>query len=191
MANSRLCSIPDCGKKHYAKGVCHAHYQRRNKYGDPLGGGTSRGEPIRFIRDIALQTKGFECLAWPFYTTKDGYGRAFLDGRATLVHRYICGQVNGSPPEPEYEAAHSCGNRICVNPHHLSWKTHAGNMADRFLHGTHNRGSRNGISKLTESQAREILALKGTASHREIGLLFGVSRSAVWNIHSGRLWGWL
>lgn len=191
MANSRLCSIPDCGKKHYAKGVCHAHYQRLKKHGAPLGGGTSRGETIKFIRNVALQTRGLECLVWPFSRDQDGYSKASLGGKSTLVHRYICELVNGAPPSQKHEAAHNCGNRSCVNPNHLSWKTHTGNMADKLIHGTHNRGARNGISKLNEEQVREILSLKGKASLREIGLLFGVSSSAVWNIHSGRLWGWL
>lgn len=38
MANTRLCSIPDCGKPVYIKsrGWCKAHYSRWQKYGDPL-----------------------------------------------------------------------------------------------------------------------------------------------------------
>ncbi len=42
MANSRLCSIPDCNKPHYGRGYCSAHYERFKKYGNPLGGGPAR-----------------------------------------------------------------------------------------------------------------------------------------------------
>lgn len=31
------CKIPDCNKKFYAKELCKSHYERLNKYGDPLG----------------------------------------------------------------------------------------------------------------------------------------------------------
>lgn len=31
-----LCSIADCPYKYYAKGFCHRHWTRNNKYGDPL-----------------------------------------------------------------------------------------------------------------------------------------------------------
>ena len=32
----KICSIPDCDKKHYAKGYCRKHYEKFRKYGDPL-----------------------------------------------------------------------------------------------------------------------------------------------------------
>lgn len=32
----KLCSIEDCGRKHYAKGYCKKHYTSFIKYGDPL-----------------------------------------------------------------------------------------------------------------------------------------------------------
>lgn len=34
MANPRLCSIPECGKPHKAKGYCDKHYQRLQSHGD-------------------------------------------------------------------------------------------------------------------------------------------------------------
>lgn len=38
MAHSRVCSIPDCGKSHYAHGWCESHYKRWRRHGDPLAG---------------------------------------------------------------------------------------------------------------------------------------------------------
>lgn len=34
MAGSRLCSIPECGKRHFGLGYCGAHYSRLRRYGD-------------------------------------------------------------------------------------------------------------------------------------------------------------
>jgi hypothetical protein len=36
VANSGLCSIPDCGKPAKARGWCSAHHERWRKNGDPL-----------------------------------------------------------------------------------------------------------------------------------------------------------
>lgn len=44
MAESRLCSIPDCSKPHMARGWCRLHYTRWQKHGDPLAGG--RDNPV-------------------------------------------------------------------------------------------------------------------------------------------------
>lgn len=35
MADTRLCSIDGCGKRHKARGLCSAHYAKLLKYGDP------------------------------------------------------------------------------------------------------------------------------------------------------------
>lgn len=42
------CSVENCGRAVLAKKLCHAHYNRLRKYGDPLKGGllpTSKGSP--------------------------------------------------------------------------------------------------------------------------------------------------
>lgn len=35
MATTKICSLPDCGKKHYAKGWCNFHWQRWRRHGAP------------------------------------------------------------------------------------------------------------------------------------------------------------
>lgn len=42
MANSRLCSIPDCGKPVRSKGWCNSHYLRHLIHGTPTGGSDYR-----------------------------------------------------------------------------------------------------------------------------------------------------
>ncbi len=53
------------------------------------------------------------------------------------------------------------------------------------------RGEQNGNNKLTEADAREIVALKGKFSQRELAAMFNVSRSAIVSIHNGRNWRWI
>jgi hypothetical protein len=193
MANSRLCSIPDCGKSHYANGYCSSHNHRFRKHGDPLGGRAPNGESLRFIHEVAIFHTGDECLAWPFCKISDGYGTIRIDGKAAYAHRYICELVRGTPPTPEHEAAHSCGkgHEGCISPIHLDWKTTAQNQADRLEHGTHNRGERHGLSKLVEAEAREIIALKGVETQRKLAKRFGVSQPTISEIHAGKKWAWL
>ncbi|ALC11214.1 HNH endonuclease [Sphingopyxis sp. 113P3] len=36
MANARLCTIRECGKRLYCRGLCESHYWKLRTYGDPL-----------------------------------------------------------------------------------------------------------------------------------------------------------
>ncbi|MBB3521072.1 hypothetical protein [Rhizobium sp. BK456] len=189
----RICSISDCGKRRHGSRYCRAHYDRLRKYGDPLGGGTFQGEPLRFIHEVALHHVGDDCLTWPFGRNTSGYGQVWNGGKPFVVSRYVCELVHGAPPTPEHEAAHSCGkgSQGCISPGHLSWKTPADNNADRLLHGTHNRGERSGVAKLTEVDVLEIIALKGKETQTKLAKRFGVAIGTIANIHVGRNWAWL
>lgn len=189
----KICSVDWCGKPHYGKGFCRAHYMRLRNHGDPLGGRTPPGELMRFIREVVLKHTSSECLTWPFGTDAAGYGRVHIDGKQHVVSRYVCEFVNGPPPTPKHDAAHACGNghEACIAPAHLSWKTRAENMADTLIHGTHNRGERQGSSKLTEHQVHEIRRLKGSLTISEIGRLFGIDQSHVSAVQRRKAWAWL
>lgn len=194
MANSRLCSIPDCDKPHYCNGFCKMHYTRILRHGDPSGGRTPRGEPLRWVHEVALSHTGNDCLMWPYSRGDHGYGKlTTADGKRVGAHRYLCELVHGAPPTTKHEAAHSCGRGHlgCVSLHHLEWKTRAENEADKLIHNTHQRGERHGRSKLTERQVIEIINLKGIESQINIAKRFGVSPGTVADIHCGKKWAWL
>lgn len=190
MAISRLCSIPDCGKRHEARGFCQKHYIRLMKFGSPYGGGTFEGEPMQWIEDH----KGFdgrECLIWPYAIQGNGYSIIKIGKRNIGAYRLMCIKVHGEPPSPKHEASHSCGNRKCVNPTHLRWDTRAGNQADRLAHGTHNRGSRSKFAKLTPDDVIRIRELYGTMKQVDLAEMFGVSRSTVRGIAARAHWAWV
>ena len=192
MAATRLCSIPGCGKNHFGRGYCNAHYLRLRKHGDPLGGRTAPGSCLEWI-NIHLDHEGDGCLKWPYADDGKGYGVANVDGRQQYAHRIICERVYGAPPTELHEVAHSCGRGQfgCVNPKHLRWATRAENHADKLQHGTHNRGERCPTVRITEDQARQILALKGVMMQKDIAAMFGVTFGHVSSIHRGKRWGWL
>lgn len=193
MATFRLCSIPGCGKRHKAHGWCNPHYMRWLAHGDPLGGRTPPGDPDRYLREFLFSYEGNECQFWPYGKGSNGYGLIKQNGRNALVHRIVCEQANGAPPDDFHEAAHSCGNGHlgCATKRHLSWKTHLENDADKIAHDTLPRGERSGRTILTEDDVRAIRLLKGTQPQRAIADKYGVSVTSVSQIQNRHRWGWL
>lgn len=188
MATKRICSIDECSKPHRAHGWCAAHYFRFRKHGDPLGGRTPIGEPYSFLENTVLSFEGEECLIWPYGTGSTGQGMIWRDGKKRVVSRIVCEHEYGPPPTPKHEAAHNCGkgHEGCVNRKHLRWATHIENMADQLIHGTSNRGERNGSAKLTEAQVLEIRAASDTQA--TIANRFGVSQATVSQIIKLQKW---
>lgn len=184
------CTIEGCERPAQVAGICMAHYKRRRRHGDPLGGRTRNGECLEFIETIALKYEGDDCLTWPFARDQNGCGKVWADGRLHYASRYVCERAHGAPPSTRHEAAHSCGNgRLgCVAQNHLRWATPAENQADKILHGTTNRGSRHGMSKLTEQQVTEIRSLIGTMTHAAIARRFDISSSQISSIASRKEW---
>ena len=61
-------------------------------------------------------------------------------GQFVYAHRWVLELAVGPPPFDRAEAAHApliCNNPSCVSPKHLRWATHAENMADTVIDGTH------------------------------------------------------
>lgn len=195
MANSFLCSIPDCDNPARARGWCTKHYQRWKHHGDPQAEVRKRapdGAPLRFYKDVALTYDGDDCLTWP-YGKIAGRAQIIYEGDNHFVARLLCEHVYGPPPSPSHEAAHSCGHGhlACINRNHLRWATRAENVADKLIHGTHNRGERHPTVKLTETDIHEIRRLRGVETRRSLAKRFGVSHGSINDIYTGRTWAWL
>lgn len=148
------------------------------------------GAPIAFVRSV-LQSETDECIIWPFSLSM-GYGQLWVDGVRDRAHRLVCIKAHGQPPFADAFACHSCGNRACVNPRHIRWADQIENMADKLRHGTSNRGSRHGMSRLTEGQVRVIKRrLKHGAKQNCLAKSYGVSKQTINYIASGKTWAWL
>ena len=194
VAADPVCKIEGCGKpaggRNTARGWCRSHYDRWRTHGNPLAGNTPRGSCRDFIEEAARGLAGDECLMWPFAQHPDGYGNVNYPGFVTKqAHRIVCILAHGEPPEPGLDAAHSCGNAGCCNPHHLRWATRAENNADKIVHGTQTRGETHPAAKLSDPEVLEIRrrAQEGEA-HRTIAASFGISEGYVWAIKSKAQW---
>ncbi len=135
---------------------------------------------------------------WPWTAcTVQGYGRIKIGGRKGLqvdAHRLSFEMAKG-PIAAGMFVMHSCDNRLCVNPAHLSLGTVGDNNRDRDQKGrcSTKRGAQNLSAKLSEDQAREVLRLAAerVRPQREIADKFGVSVRTVQNIVAGVTWAHL
>lgn len=191
MADAKICAVEGCGNPIDAKGLCSHHYDLRRRRGSEFAPlvRAKAGEGRAWLEANASHA-GADCLWWPF---GQGYGNVIIDGRFTKAHRYMCILAHGAPPTPRHHASHSCGNgaRGCVNPNHLSWKTAAGNAADKWEHGTMPLGEQAWNARLTEESVRWARANVGRMTIKRMAQLLGVHRGTLRHAVRGDTWAWL
>lgn len=184
----KLCSVEGCGKEVKCKGLCNSHYQRQKRLGDPLAGGTFKGEPLNWLLRVAIPHDGDDCLIWPYGGGVNGYGCVTKEGKKYYAHRLVCELSHGKPPTSKHEAAHYCGVKYCVNPRHIRWATGSENSADKIMHGRSNRGEKQGHSRLEASDVLSICDLARHHKYSDVARQFGISESTVYAIIYGRNW---
>lgn len=148
------------------------------------------------IRRVKVTSKGFRGIRKP-YLASTGYLYIVLRhsgrrGKAIAIHRLVAMTFIGPAPSGQHQAAHKDGNRLNCHWQNLRWATRAENEADKIAHGRTNRGERQGRSRLKEPQVRSIKArLAAGGRPAAIARDFGVARTTVSAIASGRSWAWL
>lgn len=140
----------------------------------------------------SMHTTGDGCWSWLGALDRDGYGRMRVGGRKTLRAHRLAWEIETGRPPGSLLVCHHCDNPPCVNPAHLFLGTARDNNRDRVQKGRPNGspGESNGVSKLTASQVHEIANLYCTGRFRQQDLaeMFGVSKSAIQLILSGKNW---
>ncbi|MDE2284733.1 MAG: HNH endonuclease [Hyphomicrobiales bacterium] len=107
----------------------------------------------------------------------------------TTVHQLVALTFLGQPPSPKHLVAHSDGCRTHNHWTNLRWATQRENIADTVLHGTHNRGSRNGqakIDRICVVAIRKMAAMR--IPQRVAANGFGLSRQTVGDIVNRKRW---
>lgn len=127
---TKECSVDECNRKHYGKGLCSLHWRRLGRTGTT--GPSTRvfrtpGESFQ-ARTMPVTEAG--CLLWTGYINQSGYGHIWVDGRDVGAHRYAWEQAKG-PISDGMELDHMCWNRSCVNVDHLRIATTAQNSQNR------------------------------------------------------------
>lgn len=137
------------------------------------------------------------CWLWEAGVFKgNGYGQFRVGDKKMKAHRVAYILIKGEIPEDKI-LCHSCDNRICVNPNHLTPADHKYNTMDMQKKGRANRnvpkpnqrGSKNHASKLSEDDVSAIIALKKLGySYKAIAEEYNVSISAIAQIIRGKKW---
>lgn len=127
-----------------------------------------------------------ECWPWLAAVDGDGYGRFSHGGRGAPQARasrfaYAC--EHGPIPEGA-SVLHSCDNPPCCNPRHLRAGTHQDNMEVAVVRGRKPRVR--GNARLTPAEVLEIRRSAATGS--SLAARFGLAKSTVSMIRSGRTW---
>lgn len=142
---------------------------------------------------LSRTSKQDECLVWTGYVPKCGYGLVWHQGKNQQVHRVSYVLHKGEIPAG-FKVLHSCDNRICINPNHLSVGTSKDNSDDMTAKGRskHASGKDHHYSKLTKEIANEIKGRYKPYSRADGSLAlsreFGVSQAAIYAVISGRTW---
>lgn len=188
--NRNICSADGCNRPSLLRGFCSAHYTRLRVHGDIETGGPLKNlyGAAKSFMETASTHVGDDCLVWPFPDNGNGYPQGWYNGRKISAHRMVCILAHGEPPGQRMQAAHSCGNRMCVNPRHLRWATAKENIADKRVHGTQRCGAQSWNAKLTDEAVRQIRQMAGTTSCGEIGKKYGVSASTIQEVVARKTW---
>lgn len=132
------------------------------------------------------------CWLWTGYKQRFGHGAISRGGKTVLAHRHAWALLKGPLPASAC-LLHRCDVPACVSPDHLFIGDRATNMADMKAKGRRAYGEQTGCAKITEAQAKEILAAfrrygpkRSNAS--ELARRFGIPYQIVVNIGSGRSW---
>lgn len=130
------------------------------------------------------------CKIWHGARNPDGYGvRAVkVDGRwrARGVHRLACIEAHGPPPEDKPEAMHSCDNRACYEPEHLSWGNRFDNMGDAARKNRMPKGARHSRTRFKNEAILAIRASDETLS--TLAKRYGVSDAQISRIRLRQQW---
>lgn len=188
------CKVENCQRPYYAKGWCAMHYVRVRKHGDPLAGRNHAPPAERFWRRVDKSGQN-GCWNWTGARLSSGYGSFQVGGLGSPsigAHRYAWELHYGEPPPPgrALVVMHSCDNRLCVNPHHLSLGTPKDNAQDMHRKGRSSgivpRGTEHFRAVLNPDTVRMIRASSET--NRAIAERLGVGINTIRGVRIGRTW---
>ncbi len=132
----------------------------------------------RFFDNVRITV---HCWLWETYKS-NGYGYFWFNGKMVRSHRFSYELFVGLI-EPGKHILHrkECGNRDCVNPHHLYMGTNTDNMRDKMIWGDANNGERHGRSKLSEADVMSIRKIhkNNRRGYKSTADAFGVDQSLI------------
>ncbi len=133
--------------------------------------------------------KAGDCMKCTSHARRQGYTVFQRDHKLVSIARAIILR-RLRVDKSELHARHSCDNRWCINPAHITAGTHQDNMDDMTTRGRSRKatGEKNSNAKLTEDQARAILWSKGLISAVDLAQMYGIKPNTVSRIWRRLIW---
>lgn len=147
--------------------------------------GTRRPIKERLLRHVALAPNG--CWLWTGAKNNKGYGQIGNCGKIVLAHR-VSFELHKGESIVGMQILHKCDTPACINPDHLFAGNAVENMKDMHSKGRGQHGSGHRWAKLADSDVAEIRRISAGMTHKHIAERYGVSRSAITQILSGKRW---
>ena len=120
-----------------------------------------------------------------------GYCHIVRNRKVSLAHRYVYELLIKKIKEGLH-LLHHCDKRACINPSCMFEGTDLDNNRDMRRKGraVYVRGERQGLSKLKETDVKNIRSLYDTGdySHLDLAIIFGVNKSTIGRIIRYNTW---
>lgn len=149
-------------------------------------------EPARVERFAESWIEGDDdCWIWTKGYASNGYGIftwSYAPGRRQVSAHVASYLLHHGELPSGHEVRHSCDNRRCVAPHHLSSGTRSDNVNDAISRG---RLRPYGMAqKLTLDDVNDIRQryAAGGVSQRELARVFGVTQPMIGKVVRGECW---
>jgi len=140
---------------------------------------------------VTRMLRGREILTTPnryghcVFSASDGFTKK---PKRIFVHRAVLTAFVGECPSG-METCHNDGNPGNNRPSNLRWDTCRNNALDKKKHGNQPAGENHGNAKLSLKEVGEIRVILRTGRRQaEIAKIFGVKKSAISKIATGRTW---
>lgn len=152
------------------------------------------------VDEASPLVNGCHCRMWTGKSLRGGYARMWDGVRLVDAHRLSFQVFKGPIPEGT-EVTHDCDRPGCIEPSHLTAKSHAENIADIDRRGRRPppkrgmlgragvRGAAHPKAKITEEIAR--VFLDRSLPRAALAEKYGVSTSLVDSVRRRTGWAWI
>ena len=131
-----------------------------------------------------------DCIEHTYSVGTSGYSNTTVNYKWVTRHVKAWQEFTGFNVPKGGVIRHSCSNKKCINPHHLTLGTMHQNNQDKILNNEMPKGEKHYNSKLDTTQVTEIKSrlMKGE-HHHLIAADYGVGRITITDINIGKTWG--